>query len=69
MSGKGRPFLGERVSLTMRLDPKVLEAVKKCAAQDLRSSNAQVEVLLREALRARGYLRGGPAPEGTDGDA
>jgi hypothetical protein len=32
------------------------------AACDLRSANAQVECLLREALRARGVKLGDPAP-------
>ena len=34
-----------------------MEALQKLAAQDLRSVNAEVEVLLREALRARGVLK------------
>jgi hypothetical protein len=32
----------------------ILDAVKVTAAADLRSINAQIEVLLREALRRRG---------------
>jgi len=32
----------------------LLEAVKRCAAADLRSINAEIEVLLREALQRRG---------------
>jgi hypothetical protein len=31
-----------------------LEAVKRCAAADVRSINAEIEVLLREALQRRG---------------
>lgn len=38
----------------MRISPPVLAAVEKLAAADLRSVNAQVEVLLREALSRRG---------------
>ena len=38
----------------MRVSPEVLAAVERCAAAELRSANAQVEVLLREALAARG---------------
>jgi hypothetical protein len=30
------------------------DAVERCAAADLRSVNAEVECLLREALKARG---------------
>jgi len=44
----------------LRTQPEVLAAVEKLAAAELRSVNAQVEVLLREALTARGYLKKGP---------
>lgn len=38
-----KPFL-------LRLDPKVLEALQRWAADDLRSLNGQIEFLLRKAL-------------------
>jgi hypothetical protein len=38
----------------MRVSPDVLSAVERLAEAELRSVNAQVEVLLREALRRRG---------------
>lgn len=38
----------------MRTSPGVMAAVEKLAAAELRSINAQVEVLLREALQRRG---------------
>ena len=41
----------------MRVRPEVLAAVEKLAAAELRSVNAQVEVLLREALARRGALK------------
>ena len=44
----------ERRAFLMRVSPDVLAAVERCAAAELRSANAQVEVLLREALAARG---------------
>lgn len=48
MVGKPRkPFL-------MRASPGVMAAVERLAAAELRSVNAQVEVLLREALAKRG---------------
>jgi len=37
----------------MRINPGVLAAVERLAAAELRSVNAQVEVLLREALARR----------------
>ena len=44
---------GKRAFL-MRVHPEVLEAVERLAASELRSVNAQVETLLREALKRRG---------------
>jgi hypothetical protein len=38
----------------LRLDPALHDAVARAAATDLRSVNAQIEVLLREALARRG---------------
>jgi hypothetical protein len=38
----------------LRLDPALHAAVERLAAQDLRSVNAEIEVLLREALERRG---------------
>lgn len=40
----------------LRLDPNVHAAIERLAAAELRSINAQIEQLLREALRARGLL-------------
>ena len=38
----------------LRLDPVLHAALERVAAADLRSVNAEVEVLLREALARRG---------------
>ena len=40
----------ERKQALIRLDPAVHSAITKWAADDLRSVNAQIEVLLRRAL-------------------
>ena len=40
----------------MRVDPEVLDAVRRWARDDLRSVNAQVEFLLRRALMKEGRL-------------
>ena len=45
---------GERKAYPLRVDPALWDAVERCASADLRSVNAQVECLLREALNARG---------------
>lgn len=41
----------------MRVRPEVMAAVERLAAAELRSVNAQVEMLLREALKRRGVLK------------
>lgn len=45
---------GERKAYPLRVDPTLWAAVERCAAADLRSVNAEVECLIREALKARG---------------
>ena len=42
----------------LRLDPALHAALERAAAADLRSVNAQIEVLLREALSRRGMKVG-----------
>lgn len=46
--------MAERKSFLLRIDARVLEGVQRWANDDLRSLNAQVEYLLREALRKAG---------------
>ena len=41
-------------AFALRLDPALFSAVERMAAADLRSANAEIEVLLREALARRG---------------
>ncbi|BBC71192.1 conserved hypothetical protein [Altererythrobacter sp. B11] len=43
-----------RKAFALRLDPALHAAVERLAAQELRSVNAEYEVLLREALARRG---------------
>jgi hypothetical protein len=38
----------------LRLDPALHAAIERLAAQELRSVNAEIEFLLREALKRRG---------------
>jgi hypothetical protein len=44
----------------LRLDPSLYAAIERSAATDLRSVNAQVECLLREALARRGVKLADP---------
>ena len=41
-------------SYPLRIDPALWAEIERLAAQDLRSANAQVEFLLREALARHG---------------
>lgn len=41
-------------AFALRLDPAVHAAIERLASAELRSANAQIEMLLREALVARG---------------
>lgn len=41
-------------AFALRLDPALYAAIERAAAGDLRSINAEIEVLLREALARRG---------------
>jgi hypothetical protein len=45
-----------RKAFALRLDPAVHAAVERLAAAELRSANAQIEMLLREALEGRGLV-------------
>lgn len=42
--------------MLLRLDPAVHDALARWAADDLRSTNAQIELLLRRALADAGRL-------------
>jgi hypothetical protein len=48
----------ERKKILLRLDPVVHDALARWAADDLRSTNAQIEYLLRQALADAGRLPG-----------
>jgi hypothetical protein len=50
--------MAERKPFLLRVDPAVLEAVQKWAADDLRSLNAQIEYVLRDALQRAGRAPG-----------
>lgn len=45
-------------AFALRLDPAVHAAIERLAASELRSANAQIEMLLRDALSSRGIKVG-----------
>ena len=66
---------GQRRQVLLRLDPAVHAAVAKWAADDLRSVNAQIEIILRRALDDAGRgvraapLRGRGRPRKDSGQS
>lgn len=51
-----RPRGAERKQMLLRLDPRVHEAMSRWAEDELRSANAQIELVLRRALDSAGRL-------------
>ncbi|PXY29260.1 hypothetical protein DI005_10105 [Prauserella sp. PE36] len=69
--------MAERKKLLLRLDPVVHDALARWAGDELRSTNAQIEFLLRKALADAGRLPSGvgkirspgrPRKSTTEGD-
>jgi hypothetical protein len=54
--------VSERKSILLRLDPAVHDALARWAGDELRSTNAQIEFLLRRALAGAGRM---PSQAGT----
>ena len=48
--------MADRKPFLLRMDPAVLEALQRWANDDLRSLNAQIEFVLRDALKRVGRL-------------
>jgi hypothetical protein len=60
--------LAEKKAYPLRISSDVLEAMQRWAQDELRSVNAQIEYVLREALRKAGRMKAAP-PESSDGGA
>ncbi|MBN2745380.1 MAG: Arc family DNA-binding protein [Bacteroidales bacterium] len=57
---KKKPFV-------LRIDQEMLEKIEKWAADEFRSTNGQLEWIIREALKKSGRLRQeGKTPESSD---
>jgi hypothetical protein len=54
--------MAERKAFLLRLSQDLWEEIQRLAEADLRSANAQMEVLLREAVRRRKRERDTPEP-------
>ncbi|EKN70863.1 Arc family DNA-binding protein [Neobacillus cucumis] len=47
----------KRKSFPLRIDPKLYEVLEKWAEDEIRSVNAQIEVILKEAAKKAGRLK------------
>ncbi len=52
--------MAERKAYPLRINAEVLDAMQRWADDELRSLNAQIEYVLRDALRRGGRLRTAP---------
>lgn len=50
--------MAERKAYPLRISAEVLDAMQRWADDELRSLNAQIEYVLRDALRRSGRLKG-----------
>lgn len=57
--------MAEKKAYPLRINADVLQAMQRWADDDLRSVNAQIEFVLRDALRRTARLKS-PADEPTD---
>jgi len=55
----------DKKAFLLRIDPQLWSDIERLAAAELRSVNAQVEYLLRDALRARGSSSRDARPKAT----
>lgn len=60
----GRPSGPQRVAFPLRIEPAILNAIRQTASDELRSINAQIEILLKEALRHRATADAAKEPTG-----
>ena len=60
--------MAKRDSFLLRIDPAVLQELRQWADDDMRSINAQIEFLLRQALHRTGRLPSGVTASQANGD-
>jgi hypothetical protein len=60
---------GEKKAYPLRISADVLDAVQRWADDELRSVNAQIEYVLREALRRAGRIKPAPKPHVKHGES
>ena len=49
--------MAQKKSFALRIDPKLYAAIERWAEDEMRSVNAHIEFVLREAVRKNGRLK------------
>jgi hypothetical protein len=55
--------MSEKKAYPLRINAQVLDAIQRWADDELRSVNAQIEYVLRDALRKSGRLKSPDEPD------
>jgi hypothetical protein len=58
--------MAERKAYPLRINADVLDAMQRWADDELRSLNAQIEYVLRDALRRGGRVKHASTPDDSD---
>ena len=58
--------MAQRKPFLLRLPPDLMDQLNRWAKDELRSLNAQIEYLLRDALRRRRRVKDDPDSKGSD---
>lgn len=58
--------MAERDRFLLRISPELMESIKRWADDELRSTNAQIEYILSDAVRKAGRMRKCQPVESTD---
>lgn len=58
--------VSKRDSFLLRLNPEMMDALRRWSEDEFRSMNAQIEMVLAEALRKAGRLKTKPASNCDD---
>jgi hypothetical protein len=60
--------MNEKKAYPLRINAEILAAAQRWADDELRSLNAQIEYVLRDALRKAGRLPHKPEPDKSESD-
>jgi hypothetical protein len=60
--------MSKKKVFALRINPEVMEAVEKWAADEFRSANGQLEWMIAKILRAEGRLKVKLPPDDTEED-